>query len=112
MLSTESRFILIFELSLLNASLLTFVNCMPRNSKLEQCCAILSMIISITRRQHLISRYLKFLHERTILQIVVLEASEAPISRCSSFGQKLAILQDRKSTRLNSSHDQISYAVF
>src|SRR2546421_3682773 len=26
--------------------------------------------------------------------------------------QEVAILQDRKSTRLNSSHDQISYAVF
>src|SRR5947208_8889798 len=90
MSSTESCFILIFGLSLLNASLLTFVDCMPRNSKLEQYCAISSITISVTRRKYLISRYLKFLHERTILQIVV---SEAPISRCSSFGQELAILQ-------------------
>lgn len=94
MSSTESLFILIFGLSLLNASLLvTFVDYMPRNSKLEQYCAISSMTISVTRRQHLISRYLKFLHERTILQIVVSEASEALILRCSSFGQELAILQ-------------------
>src|SRR3989475_2099324 len=32
-------------------------------------------------------------------------------SRCTSDGER-AELQDRKSTRLNSSHSQISYAVF
>src|SRR3989475_2025015 len=31
-----------------------------------------------------------------------------PISTC----QEIRIIRDRKSTRLNSSHDQISYAVF
>src|SRR2546428_8482294 len=31
---------------------------------------------------------------------------------CASFGPEAGASRDRKSTRLNSSHDQISYAVF
>src|SRR2546430_5627536 len=33
-------------------------------------------------------------------------------ARVRSFGSQKAVMRDRKSTRLNSSHSQISYAVF
>src|SRR2546430_8445670 len=38
------------------------------------------------------------------------EAEDAMIKRCKALAEKA--LSDRKSTRLNSSHSQISYAVF
>src|SRR2546430_6058026 len=34
------------------------------------------------------------------------------VTQCGDFAQQLEHAQDRKSTRLNSSHSQISYAVF
>src|SRR3982751_7007346 len=37
---------------------------------------------------------------------------EPPITAPSGGGTRLSSMGDRKSTRLNSSHDQISYAVF
>src|SRR2546430_13513953 len=42
----------------------------------------------------------------------ILEMRESQAYRPTTIARKIAALKDRKSTRLNSSHSQISYAVF
>src|SRR2546428_1910386 len=49
-------------------------------------------------------------HERAALGRAVLQATRS--ARAAADGVALVRRPDRKSTRLNSSHDQISYAVF
>src|SRR2546421_3106799 len=52
-------------------------------------------------------------HGHTVLEREALNRNERHHIRCAHTGMRpLMLVQDRKSTRLNSSHDQISYAVF
>src|SRR2546430_10262767 len=44
--------------------------------------------------------------------VVLVEISRGTIARIGADGSREVVAEDRKSTRLNSSHSQISYAVF
>src|SRR2546428_5737025 len=48
----------------------------------------------------------------TLFRSIGFEAQAAAPALCQALGHWSADVRDRKSTRLNSSHDQISYAVF
>src|SRR2546430_12330673 len=41
-----------------------------------------------------------------------IQSTERLVRIATALGKRIHVLQDRKSTRLNSSHSQISYAVF
>src|SRR2546430_10013065 len=53
-----------------------------------------------------------FRSARSATWSAMLSATRRPAASCASSGTKVPTAQDRKSTRLNSSHSQISYAVF
>src|SRR2546428_992949 len=57
-------------------------------------------------------RYYDELMSHDPAEVVYREKLAETLRDCSAIQAKVGQLRDRKSTRLNSSHDQISYAVF